>query len=394
MTPKAARSASSAAVGFAFSRSHLLMKKQAGWPSARPIATAFFGVIDDDLVPAIEAGDTEVALAAIRSLDTLHLQYREVLASTADWAEARIAANRAAIDDDRSRTLMELAIAAGALALLTVLLAALLRRSVVRPTAALTAQVRAAAQQSMPVLAERLHHDEDDSTEITLPAVDVRGPGEIAALASAVNELQSGALGLVAEQAAARRALSGNLEHVARRNQALVARALGFISSLEESERDPRALDNLFRIDHLTTRMRRTTQSLLVLADVPPDHHPTAPMEIGDVVRAALSEVEQFGAVELADTGDVLVKGAVAGDVALLLAELLENATSFSPPNSPVTVVGRSVPGGHQIAVFDHGKPRALMKSTDQGGGLSVVNDGGKVRACMIGSRRSRSERS
>ena len=124
----------------------------------------------------------------------------------------------------------------------------------------------------------------------------------LAALASAVNELQSGALGLVAEQAAARRALSGNLEHVARRNQALVARALGFISSLEESERDPRALDNLFRIDHLTTRMRRTTQSLLVLADVPPDHHPTAPMEIGDVVRAALSEVEQFGAVELADT--------------------------------------------------------------------------------------------
>ena len=114
-------------------------------------------------------------------------------------------------------------------------------------------------------------------------------------------------------------------------------------------------LDNLFRIDHLTTRMRRNAQSLLVLAGAEPTRRWAPPVPIGDVVRAALSEVENYGQVELADVGDVAVLGAVAGEVSHLLAELLENATSFSPPNSSVTVVGRAVPDGHQLAIFDYG---------------------------------------
>lgn len=320
-----------------------------------PIGSAFFTAVDDGLVPALESGDTTAALAVVRGLDTLYAQQQDVLTDAVAWAEARIAANRRSLDDDTEQTLLTLGIAAAGVLVLSVLLTTLVRRSIVRPAVALTEQVRTAARQSLPVLADRLQHEEDDAEEITLPAVDVKGRGELAALAAAVNELQSGALGVVAEQAAARRALAGNLVHVARRFQALVARTLGFVSSLEQSERDPRTLDNLFRIDHLTTRMRRTAQSLLVLADSEPGHHPTPPVAVGDVVRAALSEVEQFGSVELADVGDALVKGVVAGDVALLLAELLENATSFSPPNSPVTVVGRAVPAGHQLAVFDHG---------------------------------------
>jgi len=320
-----------------------------------PLGDAFFAVIDDSLLPALDAGDGDEALAAILRLDTLYAQQQQVLTDALQWADTRIAANRSSIDDDTERTLLGLAIGGGAVVLLTIVLMMLVRRSVVRPAVALTAQVRAAAQHSLPALVERLHHYDDETDEITLPAIDVVGRGELAALAAAVNELQSGALGVVADQAASRRALAGNLVHVARRSQALVARALGFISTLEQSERDPKSLDNLFRIDHLTTRMRRTAQALLVLADVEPDRHAAPSIAVGDVVRAALSEVEQFGQVELADVGDARVKGVVAGDVALLLAELLENATSFSPPNSPVTVVGRAVPEGHQLAIFDHG---------------------------------------
>jgi hypothetical protein len=78
-------------------------------------------------------------------------------------------------------------------------------------------------------------------------------------------------------------------------------------------------------------------------------------VSLGDVVRAALSEVENYGQVELAVLGDVGVQGAVASEIAHLLAELLENATSFSPPNTAVTVVGRAVPDGHQLAIFDYG---------------------------------------
>jgi hypothetical protein len=101
--------------------------------------------------------------------------------------------------------------------------------------------------------------------------------------------------------------------------------------------------------------MRRNAQSLLVLAGAEPTRLWSPPVAMGDVVRAALSEVENYGQVELADLGDVYLQGAVATEVAHLLAELLENATSFSPPSSPVTVVGRSVPDGHQLAIFDYG---------------------------------------
>jgi hypothetical protein len=114
-------------------------------------------------------------------------------------------------------------------------------------------------------------------------------------------------------------------------------------------------LDNLFRIDHLTTRMRRNAQSLLVLAGAEPTRLWSHPVPLGDVVRAALSEVESYGQVEIGDVGGVYVQGALAPEVSHLMAELLENATSFSPPTTIVTVVGRAVPDGHQLAIFDHG---------------------------------------
>ena len=190
---------------------------------------------------------------------------------------------------------------------------------------------------------------------------------------------------LAAEQAVARRIVSENLVSIARRNQNLLGRTLGFISTLEQGERNPETLDNLFRLDHLTTRMRRNAQSLLVLAGAEPTRLWAPVVAIGDVVRAALSEVENYGQVELADLGDIGVHGQVASEVAHLLAELLENATSFSPPTSAVTVVGRAVPDGHQLAIFDYGLGMTADELADANRRLNQVSSFDRESNKMLG---------
>jgi hypothetical protein len=142
---------------------------------------------------------------------------------------------------------------------------------------------------------------------------------------------------------------------IARRNQALLGRTLGYISELERDERDTNNLEHLFRLDHLATRMRRNAQSLLVLSGTEPSRQHSEPVSMGDVVRAALSEIEHYTQVEVGDVGAVRVMGTAAADLSHLLAELLENATTFSPPTTPVTVIGRVVADGHQLAVYDQG---------------------------------------
>src|SRR5262249_35219765 len=119
--------------------------------------------------------------------------------------------------------------------------------------------------------------------------------------------------------------------------------------------RDPATLESLFRLDHLTTRMRRNAQSLLVLAGAEQNRMWSPAVPVGDVIRAAVSEIENYSRVELGEVGSVRVQGAVAPDVAHLLAELLENSTMFSPPTTKVMVFGRPYPYGHQIAIVDYG---------------------------------------
>jgi len=197
--------------------------------------------------------------------------------------------------------------------------------------------------------------------------------------------VQDAAVDLAAEQAVARRVVSENLVNIARRNQNLLGRTLGFISTLEQGERDPESLDNLFRLDHLATRMRRNAQSLLVLAGAEPTRLWAPPVSLGDVVRAALSEVENYGQVELAVIGDIGVQGAVASEIAHLLAELLENATSFSPPNTSVTVVGRAVPDGHQLAIFDYGLGMSAEDLADANRRLNQVSSFDRESNKMLG---------
>ncbi len=140
----------------------------------------------------------------------------------------------------------------------------------------------------------------------------------------------------VAEEQAAllRKGIGDIFVNLARRNQTLLDRQIEFIDQLEANEEDPDQLENLFKLDHLATRMRRNAESLLVLAGAEPPRRRARPVALADVVRVAIGEVEDFTRINLLSLDEATVGGNAAVDLAHLLSELMENATQFSPPDS------------------------------------------------------------
>lgn len=160
---------------------------------------------------------------------------------------------------------------------------------------------------------------------------------------------------LVDEQTAHRASLVQLYVNLARRNQGLLSRQVEAIDALEASEIDPDALERLFRLDHVTTRLRRHTESLLVLANQQTSRSWSAPVPLRDVVRAASGEVEDYQRVDVRIHDAVTLSGHVVADVTHLLAELIENALSFSPPETSVVVGTHAVEGGHMVVIEDRG---------------------------------------
>ncbi|MDO8390724.1 MAG: HAMP domain-containing protein [Actinomycetota bacterium] len=318
------------------------------------VGVKFFEDVNFKLRQAIDSRDADEVLAVIRDMEWRYDLQQTGVQRAVDFAVPEVIAREKTTVDYLNQAIVVAGAVFLILLVLTVLLAILVRRSIVRPIRRLAEQAKSVATNDLPE-AVRVMQDDSAAEVPHLQAFEISSRDELAELSASFNAVQDVAVDLAAEQAIARRVVSQNLVNIARRNQNLLGRTLGFISSLEQGERDPEALDNLFRLDHLTTRMRRNAQSLLVLAGAEPTRLWSPAVAIGDVVRAALSEVENYGQVELADLGDIGVIGSAAGEVAHLLAELLENATSFSPPTSAVTVVGRAVPDGHQLAIFDYG---------------------------------------
>lgn len=345
----------------------------------------FFDAVDDELRPAIASGDAQQVLATIRGLEWRYDLQQSGVQRALDWAEREVAAREASTDDYVSRVMLFAGAGVALLVLITLLLSVRVRRLIVRPIRALAAQAKQVASTDLPAAVAAVHDLPADADAPRLAPFEVDTDDEISELAASFTSVQDSAVDLAVEQARARRVVSENLVNIARRNQNLLGRTLGFISDLEQTERDPEALDNLFRIDHLTTRMRRNAQSLLVLAGAEPTRLWSPPVPLGDVVRAALSEVENYGQVELADVGEVYVQGAVSSEVSHLLAELLENATTFSPPNTSVTVVGRAVPDGHQLAIFDYGLGMSAEDLADANRRLNEVGSFDRESNRMLG---------
>nr|WP_237500112.1 ATP-binding protein [Streptomyces sp. SID8379] len=185
--------------------------------------------------------------------------------------------------------------------------------------------------------------------------LDARAGAEVREVADAFDKVQRAAFDLATEQAVLRRNATESLVSLGRRNQNLVRRQIGFINKLEHEDADPDTLANLFELDHLATRMRRNAESLLVLAGESSPRTWATPLSVTDVLRASLSEVEEYRRVTLRRVEPTQVSGSVVAELAHLLAELVENALSFSPPDSDVEIEGRRTSAGYLIAIVDHG---------------------------------------
>jgi PAS domain S-box-containing protein len=159
----------------------------------------------------------------------------------------------------------------------------------------------------------------------------------------------------VTEQAALRKSIGDLLHNLARRSQGLVDRQLELIDDLERNEADPDRLEELFRMDHLATRMRRNVENLIVLSGVEQRRRWSESVPLRDVVEAAVAEVEEYSRVQVAGIHDFTLSGQAASDVAHLLAELVENATSFSSPTTRVEVSGGPAGNGYVLEIKDHG---------------------------------------
>jgi hypothetical protein len=157
------------------------------------------------------------------------------------------------------------------------------------------------------------------------------------------------------EQAALRRSIGDMILNLARRSQSLIDRQLELIDELERDAEDE-ALEQLFRLDHLATRMRRNAENLIVLSGgADAARRLTQPVPLVDVVRAAMSEVEDYQRVELLPIDEVSLTGRAVADVVHLLAELIENATSFSPPGTKVQIATQQAANGYVLEIEDRG---------------------------------------
>jgi signal transduction histidine kinase len=241
-------------------------------------------------------------------------------------------------------------------------------RSIVRPLRALTFEAHEAAERRLPSAVARIQAAEEpgdvvlDSSRSML----ARREDEFAEVAGALDHLQQTAVRLAVEQAVMRHNTAESLANLGRRNQNLVRRQLGFISALEREEADPNALANLFELDHLATRMRRNAESLLVLVGERSPRRWSGAVDVGDVLRSAFAEVEDYRRVILRRADNALVQGAAAAEISHLLAELVENALSFSPPDQEVEVQARSTGTQYHIAIVDQGvgmSPEAMATS-------------------------------
>jgi len=228
-------------------------------------------------------------------------------------------------------------------------------RSVIGPLGQLARDADAVSGRRLPETVALMQTTETEvppPPPVTVPA---GAASEIKLVATALDRVQNTALTLASEQALIRRNTTASLANLGRRNQNLVRRQLSLISEFEREELDPGALANMFELDHLATRMRRNAESLLVLVGETSPRAWSAPLPIADVIRAALSEVEEYRRVVLRRVDPAWVAGAAVTEVAHMLAELVENGLSFSSPDVEVEIYGRKTGGRYLLAVVDYG---------------------------------------
>ncbi|MFJ9105951.1 nitrate- and nitrite sensing domain-containing protein [Streptomyces sp. NPDC102405] len=236
------------------------------------------------------------------------------------------------------------------------LLAAWVARTMSTSMRRLSASALEIAEQRLPALLTQLTRAIPGRVDAQVARIPITTTDEIGEVARAFDHVHREAVRLAAEQALLRANINTIFSNLARRNQSLIERQLALITGLEDKEADPDQLENLFKLDHLATRVRRNGENLLVLGGETPAQQWDQPLPLVDVIRAAASEVEQYERVELSGVPEAQIHGRAVTDLVHLLAELLENATTFSSPHSGVLVTAARLPDGRiMVEIHDRG---------------------------------------
>ncbi|MEU6105498.1 sensor histidine kinase [Streptomyces flaveolus] len=248
----------------------------------------------------------------------------------------------------------------GAAVVIALLAAFILAGMVARQMSRSMRQLRNAAfgiaEQRLPMLVDQLSRTDPGRVDTRVAPIPISSTDEIGEVARAFDQVHREAVRLASEQALLRGNINAIFTNLSRRNQSLIEGQLSLITDLENNEADPDQLENLFRLDHLATRMRRNGENLLVLAGEEPGRRWDQPVPLVDVLRAASSEVEQYERIELSGVPEAEIHGRAVTDLVHLLAELLENATTFSSPQTKVRVTATRLPDGRvMVEIHDKG---------------------------------------
>jgi len=228
-------------------------------------------------------------------------------------------------------------------------------RKVTRDLTGLNDSVREMATDRLPSVVDRLRRGVDVDVDAESPPPGTSSIGEISRIAESFGTVQAAAVSAAVDQARLRKGVNQVFLNISMRNQSLLHRQLGMLDSMERRTSEPGALADLFRLDHLTTRMRRHAEGLIILSGSVPGRGWRDPVPVVDILRAAVAEVEDYVRVDVASESDDLVAGNAVSDVIHLIAELVENAAVFSPPNTRIEVRAERVGTGLVAEVEDRG---------------------------------------
>jgi HAMP domain-containing protein len=239
---------------------------------------------------------------------------------------------------------------------LAVALTLITARSLIRPMRRLEAAAEETATQRLPGVVQRLQDGEQvDLQAESAPPIEVHSRDEIGHLAEAFNSVHRVAVRVAGREAALRRSVGDMFLNLARRSQSLIERQLEVIDELEVNGSEAEVQAGLGELDHLATRMRRNAENLIILSGSEPARRWRGPISLTEIVRASIGEVKEHTRVELLPLDEVQLAGHAAADVMHLLAELIENAVTFSAPGTKALVAGQPLPAGYLLEIEDQG---------------------------------------
>ncbi len=239
-----------------------------------------------------------------------------------------------------------------ALLLAAIFLALFISRMLLNPIRRVREGALEVANTQLPEMVARIRSGGDPGEITPIP---VHTHEEMGQLARAVDDMHRQAVHLASGEARLRSQVGEMFSTLSRRNTSLINQQLGLIERLEKDEEDPNRLESLFRLDHLASRMRRTGDSLMVLADAPMQTSDTDALALGDVFQAAMAGVQEYQRVQIESSPAEKVNGSAAADVVHLMTELVDNALAFSPPTAPVKISTKQAGDSTIVEVSDGG---------------------------------------